>query len=110
RNAPRLSRARDAEVLEAACDERTRLVEPETWQDEVWLRVVEREQLVLVGGETEEGVLLFDPLGLRLVDRAQPVGRQLVFGLERLAADAVEARVDVLIDVAVVVDPLQEVP
>ena len=33
---------------------------------------------------------------------------ELVLGLEGLAADAVEAGVDVFVDVAVVVDPLQE--
>ena len=70
--------------------------------------VVERQQPVLVGGETEEPVLLLEPLGLDAVIRALPVD-ELVLGLERLAADAVEAGVDVLVDVAVVIDPLQEV-
>ena len=41
------------------------------------------------------------------MDRALAVD-ELVLGLERLAADAVEPRVDVFVDVAVVVDPLQE--
>ena len=68
---------------------------------------VELEQLVLVGGEPEEVVLLLDPLGDGVVQRALAVD-ELVLGLERLAADAVEARVDVLVDVAVVVDALQE--
>src|SRR5437764_6974647 len=39
---------------------------------------------------------------------AQPVRRELVFGLELFAADAVQARVSVLVDVPVVVDPLDE--
>ena len=41
--------------------------------------------------------------------RAEPLRGQLVLVLEGLAADAVEACVDVLVDVAVVVHPLQEV-
>src|SRR5437868_1795874 len=39
---------------------------------------------------------------------AQPVRRELVFGLELFAANAVQARVSVLVDVPVVVDPLDE--
>ena len=42
------------------------------------------------------------------MDRA-PAVHQLFLGLELLAAVAVQAGVDVLVDVAVVVDPLQEV-
>ena len=42
------------------------------------------------------------------MQRAETVD-EFVLGLERLAADAVEAGVDVLVDVAVVVDPLEEV-
>ena len=65
--------------------------------------------MLLVRGEPEEPVSLLDPLGLDVVLRALPVD-QLVLRLERLAADAVETRVDVLVDVvaSVVADPLQE--
>ena len=90
RNPPRLAGARDAEVAQAACDERARLVVAEVGQDEIGPLVVEREQPILVGGEPEEVVLLLDPLRRREVVRAEPVRRQLVLGLERLAADAVQ--------------------
>ena len=108
RDAPGLARAADREVLQAAGDEAPRLVVAEAGQHEVRPLVVEREQPVLVGREPEEPVLLLDPLGLDVVVGALAVD-ELVLGLERLAADAVEPGVDVLVDVAVVVDPLQEV-
>ena len=98
RDAPRLARAADREVLQAALDEAPRLVGAELRQDEVGPLVVEREQPVLVGGEPEEPVLLLDPLGLDAVLGALAVD-ELGLGLERLAPDAVEARVDVLVDV-----------
>ena len=85
-----------------------RLVRPEAGKHEVGTLVVEREQLVLVGREPEEPVLLLDPLRLDPVVRALAVD-ELVLVLEGLAPDAVETGVDVLVDVAVVVDPLQEV-
>ena len=109
RDPPWLPRPRDAEIAEPARDERPRLVEAEVRADEVRPLVVEGEELVLVGGEPEEVVLLLDPLGRHEVIRAEPVGRQLLLGLERLAADAVQAGIDVLVHVAVVVDPLEEV-
>ena len=97
-----------AEVLQAARDEAPRLVVAEARQHEVGPLVVEREQPVLVGGEAEEVVLLLDPLGRDSWIGAVAVD-ELGLGLERLAADAVEPGVDVLVDVAVVVDPLEEV-
>ena len=100
--------AADREVAQAAGDEAPRLVRPEAGQDEVGPLVVEREQLVLVGGELEEPVLLLDPLRLDAMVGALAVD-ELVLVLEGLAADAVEPGVDVLVDVAVVVDALQEV-
>ena len=107
RDAPGLARAADREVAQPARDEAPHLVEPERRLHEVRPLVVELEQLVLIRRETEEVVLLLDPLGLRVVERAHAVD-ELLLGLEGLAADAVEAGVDVLVDVAVVVDPLQE--
>ena len=109
RDAPRLAGPADREVLEPSGDERPCLVRAEPGQDEVRALVVEREQLLLVRGEPEEPVRLLDPLGLDVVLRALPVD-QLVLVLERLASDAVEARIDVLVDVlaAVVADPEQE--
>ena len=109
RNAPRLARPADREVAQPTRDEAPNLVEAELRLQEVVPLVVEREQCVLIAREAEEVVLLLDPLGHGAVERALAVD-QLVFGLERLAADAVEARVDVFVDVAVVVDPLQELP
>ncbi len=108
RHPPGLAGAADAEVLQAALDEASRLVGAELRQHEVGPLVIELEQPVLVGGEAEEVVLLFDPLGLDAVLRALAVD-ELGLRLERLAADAVEALVRVLVDVAVVVDPLEEV-
>ena len=67
RDAPRLPGAADAEVLQAAGDEAPRLVPAEIRQNEVRPLVVEREQLVLIGGEPEEVVLLLDQLGLDAV-------------------------------------------
>ena len=91
RDAPRLARAADREVAEAARDEAARLVVTELRQHEVGPLVVELQQLVLVGGEAEEPVLLLDPFRHGAVDRALAV-HELGLGLERLAAVAVEAR------------------
>ena len=106
-NAPGLARAADREVAEPARDEALHLVEPKRRLHEVRALGVELQQLVLIGRETEEVVLLLDPLGLRVVEGAQSVD-QLLLGLEGFAADAVEAGVHVFVHIAVVVDPLQE--
>src|SRR5205085_3071509 len=98
----------EAEVPEAAFDEAARLVVAEVGNHEVGLLVVEAQQLFLERRQPEEPVPLLDPLRLRPVLLAQPVRRELVFGLELLAADAVQARVGVLVNVPVVVDPLDE--
>ena len=89
-------------------DEAARLVEAELRQDEVGPRVVEREQAILVGGEAEEVVLLLDPFRNGAVDRTLAVD-ELPGGLELLAANAVVAGIGTLVDVAVVIDPLEEV-
>ena len=107
RDAPGLARAAEAEVLQAALDERARLVVTEARQDEVRPRVIEVEQGLLKGGELEEVVRLLDSLGHGPVNRALAVD-QLGLRLELLTADAIETGVDVLVDVAVVVDPLDE--
>jgi hypothetical protein len=108
RDAPRLSGTAQAEVLQPARDEAPRLVVPEPRQHEVGSLVVEPEQLVLVGREAEEPVSLLDPLGHGAVVGTLAV-HELRLGLEGLAAHAVETGVDVLVDVPVVVDPLDEV-
>ena len=107
RDTPRLSGSAEAEVLEPALDEAPRLVSAEVGQDEVRPLVVELQQRLLVAREPEEVVLLLDPLRDGAVLGTLPV-HELVLVLERLAADAVETRVGVLVDVAVVVDPLDE--
>ena len=108
RDAPGLARAADREVLQATRDEAPRLVVAERRQHEVGPLVVEREQPLLIRGEPEEVVLLLDVLDTVSVLGALAVD-ELVLRLELLAADAVQAGVHVLVDVAVVVDPLDEV-
>src|SRR5207302_4912354 len=105
---PGLPRARDREILQPAGDEAARLVEAELRQDEVGPRVVEREQSLLIGREPEEVVLLLDPLRDCAVNRTLAID-ELPGGLELLAADAVVAGVDTLVDVAVVVAALEAV-
>ena len=109
RDPPGQALTADREVLQPARDERPRLVRAERRQDEVGPLVVEREQLLLIGREPKEPVALLDPLGLDVVLGALPVD-ELRLRLERLAAHAVEPRVDVLVDVVatVVPDPEQE--
>ena len=99
----------DREVLQPARDEAPRLVVAEARAARSRAGRRRARAAVLVGGEPEEGVLLLDRLGHGVVHRALAVN-QLGLGLELLASDAVEARVDALVDVAVVVDPLQELP
>src|SRR5262249_41653795 len=107
RNTPRLRRAADREVPQAAIDEASSLVVAVARQHELGPRVVELEQPILVGREPEEPVLLLQPLRNGSVIRTFAVD-ELGLGLDRLAAVAVEPGVDVLVDVAVVVDALQE--
>src|SRR5581483_8673993 len=107
RDAPGLARAADAEVVETPGDEGARLVVAIGRKHEVRPLVEDLEQPLLVCRQTEEVVLLLDPLRRDVVDRALAVD-EVSLGVERLAADAVEAGVDVLVDVAVVVDSLQE--
>jgi hypothetical protein len=108
RHAPGLARAAEAEVLQPARDEGSRLVVAEPRQNEVGPRVIQVEQLLLERRQPEEVVLLLDPLWLDAVLRTLAVD-ELGLRLERFATDAVEPRVGVLVDVAVVVDPLDEV-
>ena len=100
-NAPRLPGPAHRDVLEAALDQPQDLVAPDLRLDEAWMLAVVIEQRLLVLRQPEEPVLLANPVGLGAVDRAQPLD-QVLFGLERLAADAVEAFVGALVDVAIV--------
>ena len=66
------------------------------------------QQPLPVGGEPEEVILLLGPDGLaRGVDRAAALD-ELIFLLEGLAADAVEARVAIQVEVTGSPDPLQQ--
>src|SRR4030095_2234468 len=107
RHAPRLTGPADAEVLEPALDEAARFVVSVAWKHEIGPLVIELEQTVLIRREAEEVVRLLDPLRWNPVLGAQAVD-QVGLALELLAADAVQAAVDVLVDVAVVVDALQK--
>ena len=111
RHPPGLRRAADREIAQPALDEAAGLVVTEARQHE--LRVARRRCAssgVLVGGEAEEPVALLEPLGLGAVVGALAVD-ELLLGLERLAADAVQAAVDVLVDVvlSVLLDSREEV-
>ena len=106
RDPPRLPCTADREVLQPSLDEAPRLVGPESRLDEV-AALEQLEQLLLERREPEEPVPLLDPLRLPVVLGALSVD-EVGLGLERLAADAVQPRVHVLVDVPVVVEPLQE--
>ena len=76
---------------------------------ELGVSVVPVEQRLLVAAELEEVVLLLELLDRRAVDRAVAVD-EVVLGVVRLAGDAVQAFVGAELDVAVVVDRLQQLP
>ena len=106
RDAPGGARAADREVLEALADEAQHLVAPVVGLDEVRVRLVVREQALLVGRQAEEPVALAEPLeGHARVVRALHPGRGLVQVRRRLEAlgRAVPAVVAAEVDVAVVV-------
>src|SRR5262249_16038621 len=89
----------DAEVLQATTNERQHLALVEFRDDPQPAARDQRLELVLVARETEEPVLLRDPLWNRLVLRAA-AGVELVGRIELFAADAVEALVPCSVDVA----------
>ena len=100
----------DRDVLEARLDEADDLVPPALGLDEVGVGLVVGEQAVGEGGEAEEVILLLDPPELAVRVVRAPAVDDLLLGLERLAAVAVEAGVRLLVDVARVVDGLDELP
>jgi hypothetical protein len=75
---PRLGCAADRKVAETALDEAARLVVAELRQHEVGLLVVDREQSILIRGQTKEPVPFLDPLRHGAVIRALAVD-ELVF-------------------------------
>ena len=88
-DAPGQLGAAEADVVQAARDERVRLVVPRARADELGLVRVQLLELLLEGGELEEPVLLLLMLERDLVDRARLVRADLVLGLEVRAARAV---------------------
>ena len=109
RHAPRELGARERDVLQAALDERERLVVADARRDEVGVLLVELLEALLEGAQREEVVLLAVALELDVVDRAPVALLDLVLDLEVGAARAVPALVQALVDVAVVVDALEDV-
>ena len=77
-------------------------------RDEVGALGVELLERLLEGGQPEEPVVLLLALEHDLVDRAAVAVLELRLGLEVGAARAVPALVGALVDVAVVVDPLDD--
>ena len=108
RHPPGELRARQRDVLEPAPDERERLVAAKVGPHELGPLGVEALERLLKGAEAEEPVLLALPEQRDLVDRAGVVRAALGLGLEVGAARAVPALVEALVDVAVVVHPLDD--
>ena len=108
RDAPRDRRAADREVEQALLDQPEHLVALARGLHRLGMLGVVREEAVLVAREAEEVVLLGDVLDDRAVDRAALAVVELVLLVVELAAHAVEALVAVELDVAAVVDPLEE--
>ena len=108
-DAPGDLRAAEADVVQAAGDERERLVVALARAHEVRPLGVQLLQRLLEGGQPEEPVLLALAVERDLVDRARVVLADLVLGLEVRAARAVPALVGALVDVPVVVDALHDV-
>ena len=79
---------RDADVAEPAADEREDLVFEGLRRDQELVRADKRLDVILIGGQTEEPVLLSHSLDSGVVLRATVVD-ELVWLVERLAADAV---------------------
>ncbi len=106
RNAPGHSSSRDADVLQAPLDDPQNLLAPSLRLDEI-RPLHQLQQPVLVLAQGEEVVLLLDPVRLCPVRLALAVD-QVILTLERFARDAVEALVQPLEDVPVLVDPRQQ--
>ena len=104
--------AGDGDVLQLGFDQAEDLVPPALGLDELRVRRVMGQQPFPVRGEAEIVIILLDPDERRVrVDRtlAAALG-DLLLGLERLAAVAIMAGVRPLVDVARVVDRLDELP
>ncbi len=115
RDAPVEGRAGDGEVLQALAYEVHDLVARGLGLDEAGVGLVVGEELLAVLAQLEEVVLLAEDLDRLLVDRAQLLTCEVALAVEELtrelvllAADAVRALVAALVDLALVVQVLDE--
>src|SRR6185312_4385366 len=108
RDAPGKSLAADRDVLQARFDEIDDLVAAAFWLDEVRVCLVVREQAIAERGKPEEVVLLLDFSQRRVRMVGATALNQVLLGLEHLTAVAVETLIRLLVDVARVVNGLNE--
>src|SRR5690606_3071026 len=106
-NAPGLSRAADRDVLEPGLEQPQDLVPADDGFKELRMRREMRFEGLGVLRETEEVVLLTNPVGLRQVDRTFAVDEILLL-LEGLAGHAIPALVDAFVDVARLAAPAHQ--
>ena len=107
RHAPGDRGAGDGDVPQPALDEGVRLVALRLGRDESRVGVVELEEALFEGAQAKEPVLLFHLGESAVVDGTVALVARLQ-GVVVLAAHAVETLVDVLVDVAVLVDHARE--
>src|ERR1051325_11290926 len=117
RDAPRQVGARDADVLEPALDDVHDLVAAVVGPDEVGVGFDVLEERVVVLGLPQEETALLHGLRLHLVLGAAALLVQVLLGLERLAALAIQALVRFLVERVpaglgreAVVEPPEELP
>lgn len=103
RDPPVKRRTRDADVLQAPLDQADHFVTSNLREDEFRVPSIVFQQLVLVGRELKEVVLLLQPLGFGLVVGTDPF-HQVLFGKKGLAGFAVPAFVGGLVDIPCVED------
>src|ERR1700675_4864732 len=92
-------RSREAEVRQAARDERLNFMVTRLRDHAQRPRREQLGELIRIAGEPEEVVLLFNDFGLDLVFAAAPAD-PLIGRIEALTAETVEAAVGSLVDVA----------
>ena len=98
----------DGDVVESTFDEAERLVALRLGQDDMGVGRIPVDQRLLKGAQFEEVVLFLQELERGSVVGAQIALEDLVGCVVALTGDTVETPIGVLVDVAVVVDPTQE--